>query len=185
MLASAKEITFVTGNRGKFSEAAKLIPGLRQADIGPPEIQADSVEEVARFSVVEAYKQLGKPSCFVEDAGLFVDALNGFPGVYSRYVLDTIGAEGLLKLMGGIENRKAHFEACIAYYDGKKIRVFSGRADGTIAHEGKGKSGFGFDPIFVPKGHARTFAEDYAYKQKVSHRTRALRKFLAFLGKPL
>lgn len=175
---------FVTGNPGKFREAAALMPGLKQADVGVPEIQADSVEEVARFSIEEAYKQLGKP-CFVEDAGLFIDALSGFPGVYSHYVQDTIGNRGVLKLMEGARERGAHFEACIAYHDGEDVHIFKGRVNGTIAHEGKGENGFGFDPIFIPEGHARTFAEDSAYKQQVSHRVKALREFLAFLGKPL
>ena len=175
---------FVTGNPGKFSEAAGLIPGLRQANLEVPEIQADSVEEVARFSVETAYKKLGVP-CFVDDSGMFVDALGGFPGVYSHYVLDTIGNAGVLRLMESAENRKAHFECCIAYHDGKEMHTFGGRVDGELADAARGENGFGFDPIFVPEGHGRTFAEDAAYKKKVSHRTRALREFLGFLGKPL
>ncbi len=175
---------FVTGNPAKFEEASALIPGLKQADIGPPEIQADRLEDVARFSVEYAYKELGEP-CFVEDAGLFVNALNGFPGAYSHYAFDTIGSKGILRLLEGVKDRGARFEACIAYHDGKGVRVFSGRVDGAIASRELGSGGFGFDPIFVPNGHDRTFAEDPAHKQEVSHRARALRKFLGFLGKPL
>ena len=175
---------FVTGNSGKFAEAAGVIPGLVQADLGVPELQADTLEEVASFSVGEAYKELGE-RCFVEDAGLFVDGLKGFPGVYSRFVEDTIGPPGIVKLLEGVENRNATIAAVIAYHDGKDIHLFRGESRGTIALELKGSEGFGVDPIFIPDGKEKTFAEDFAYKERVSHRARALAKFVAFLGKPL
>ena len=171
---------FVTGNPGKFKEAAELIPGLEQADINPPEIQSYSAEEVAMFSVEHAFRELGEP-CFVEDAGTFIDALGGFPGVYSKQVWEKIGLAGVLKLMDGVENRAAKFQAVIAYHDGKEVHVFKGECSGTITTEIRGGKGFGYDPIFVPGGHDKTFAEDFAYKQKVSHRTMALKAFLEFL----
>lgn len=175
---------FVTGNNAKFAEAVKLIPGLKQAKLDVPEIQSDSLEEVARFSIEYAFKELGE-ACFVEDAGLFIDALKGFPGLYSRYILDTIGNVGVLKLMEGAKNRKAHFETCVAYHDGKEIHVFRGRVDGTIAEAVRGNQvgNFGFDPVFIPEGREKTFAEDFEYKQSVSHRRIGLEKFLEFLQK--
>ena len=171
---------FVTGNPGKFQEAAALMPWLEQATLEVPEIQSNSLEEVARFSVEYAHKELGEP-CFVEDAGIFVDALNGFPGVYSRYAYDTIGPAGILRLMDGVEHRSAHFGACIAYHDGTQVHVFKGRCGGTIAQSLRGTSGFGFDPIFVPAGREKTFAEDLGGKQELSHRIKALEAFLEFL----
>ena len=177
---------FVTGNKGKFIAAQKLIPGLEQADLDPPEIQSDSNEEIAVYSVRHAFRQLKMP-CFVDDAGFYLKALNGFPGTYSRYVLDTIGNTGVLKLMEGVEDRSAWFEACIAYHDGKEVRVFKGRVDGTMATEARGGQygNFGFDPVFVPEGREKTFAEDMEHKDRVSHRRKALDAFLTFLAKPL
>jgi len=172
---------FVTGNKGKFKEASLVIPGLKQADLGVPEIQADTLEEVARFSIEHAYARLHEP-CFVEDAGLFVHALKGFPGPYSKFVNHTLDCGGLLKLMQGEKDRGAYFEACIAYHDGKKVHTFTGRCDGTIALAGKGRTGFGFDPVFLPEGSKKTFAEDEGYKNTVSHRRRALDGLTAFLN---
>ncbi|MCK4328185.1 MAG: XTP/dITP diphosphatase [Candidatus Diapherotrites archaeon] len=176
---------FVTGNPGKFKEAVGLIPGLKQSDIHPLELQADSLEEVAVFSIRHAFEELEEP-CFVEDAGLFISALNGFPGVYSKPVWEKIGLKGVLKLLDGAGNRSAVFRAVIAYHDGEKIHTFKGECRGSIAMEKRGTSGFGFDPVFVPEGHEKTFAEDFAYKQQVSHRARALKAFLRTLQpKPL
>ncbi|MFC2175290.1 RdgB/HAM1 family non-canonical purine NTP pyrophosphatase [archaeon] len=173
---------FVTGNPGKFVEAAKLIPGLKQSNAHPPEIQADSLEEVAVFSIKHAFKELGEP-CFVEDAGLFIEALNGFPGVYSKPVWERIGLTGVLKLLEGAEGRSAVFRAVIAYHNGGEIQTFKGECKGTISETIRGEQGFGFDPIFVPEGREKTFAEDFAYKQEVSHRAMALKGFLANLYK--
>lgn len=173
---------FVTSNKGKFIAAQKLIPGLKHVNLNLPEIQSESNEEIAVHSVKYAFQQLREP-CFVDDSGFYVEALNGFPGPYSKYVFNTIGNTGVLKLMQGVENRKAWFEACIAYHDGNEIHVFKGRADGTIAYEMRGNQygSFGFDPVFIPNGWEKTFAEDIDHKDKVSHRRKALDAFIEFL----
>ena len=134
------------------------------------------------------YDRTGE-SCFADDTGLEVDALNGAPGVYSaRYAgeaknsLDNMAL--LLKNMSGIQNRKARFRTVIALIlDGKEY-LFEGIVNGTIAEEPRGTAGFGYDPLFVPDGYSTTFAEmDSDAKNAISHRGRAVEKLAAFLLK--
>jgi len=177
-------LIFVTGNRHKFEEvseiAAKHGLKLEMRDLPCKEIQADELEEIARQSAVDACASLGKP-CFVEDAGLFVRALRGFPGPYSSYVFRTLGNSVLLKLMAGVSDRSAEFRSAVGYCEpGSKPSVFQGRITGSVGYEARGSKGFGFDPIFSPdKGDGRTFAEmTIAEKNALSHRAQAIKKFL-------
>lgn len=140
------------------------------------EIRSDSLEEIARDAVEAAFKQCGKP-VFVEDTGLFINGLNGFPGSYSAWTLQKIGVDGVLKLLSEVEDRSAYFEACIAYHDGERISVFHGRCDGSIAEKAMGESGFGYDPIFVPAGHSQTFAQSIGLKKDLSHRYKSVLEF--------
>ena len=177
-------LIFVTGNRHKFEEvseiAAKHGLKLEMRDLPCEEIQADELEEVASQSAVDACTLLGKP-CFVEDAGLSVRAFRGFPGPYSSYVFRTMGNDGLLKLMANLNDRRAEFRSAVGYCKpNSKPIIFSGRVRGKIAPRARGSHGFGFDPIFVPsEGGGRTFAEmTVAEKNVISHRARAIKKFL-------
>lgn len=117
---------------------------------------------------------------FIDDSGLFVDALKGFPGVYSSYVFKTLGCEGILRLMEGVEGRGARFECCIGYMEpGGDPYIAKGVAHGTISRGMAGTGGFGYDPIFVPEGGSRTYAQiDVAEKNTLSHRGRAMAKFI-------
>ncbi|MEM0351350.1 MAG: XTP/dITP diphosphatase, partial [Archaeoglobaceae archaeon] len=142
------------------------------------EPQGSSLEEIAIKSAKNLAREINSPF-FIEDSGLFIESLNGFPGPYSSYVFKTIGNDGILKLMEGVENRKAYFKAVIAYFDGSKILTFDGIVYGEIAREMRGKKGFGFDPIFLYGD--RTFAEMGEEKNLVSHRRRALEKFFKYL----
>jgi len=107
-------IYFVTSNKGKQAEARAIFGDLVQKDIGYTEIQADTLDEVAAYGIKEVAARLDSP-VMIEDAGLFVEALGGFPGVYSAYVQRTIGNAGILRLMEGEENRNAHFKSVVAY----------------------------------------------------------------------
>lgn len=134
------------------------------------------------------YDRTGE-SCFADDTGLEVDALNGAPGVYSaRYAGDAKNSFDnmalLLKNMSGKQNRKARFRTVIALIlDGKEY-LFEGIVNGTIAEEPRGTAGFGYDPLFVPDGYSTTFAEmDSEAKNAISHRGRAVEKLAAFLLK--
>jgi XTP/dITP diphosphohydrolase len=173
-------IYFVTSNKGKFAEASDIFAGLEQQNIGYTEIQADTLEEVAAFGIMEVTARLNGP-VMIEDAGLFVQALKGFPGVYSAYVQRTIGNAGILRLMQGLENRNAFFKSVVAYAEpGQEPVMFSGEVHGAIGFEQRGEKGFGYDPIFYIKGISLGEMET-DQKNKISHRgasMRALRKWL-------
>jgi XTP/dITP diphosphohydrolase len=188
-----KVIFFATNNINKFNETRKVLAEHKIAvgmlRVKTLEIQNDGLKEIAESSVIDAFKGVKLP-IIVEDAGLFVDALGGFPGPYAAYVYKTIGNRGLLRLMERVEDRSARFQSVIAYfYSGLKLPVcFDGEVVGDIIREerkGKGKSGFGFDPVFKPAGSCKTFAEmNLAEKNMFSHRAKALRKFAKWYKKP-
>ena len=111
----------------------------------------------------------------IDDSGLFVEALHGFPGVYSAHAFESLGCRGILRLMEEEVKRVAEFRCCAGYVDEESSKiVVTGKVRGTIIREERGTGGFGFDPIFVPDGHERTFAEmGLEEKNSVSHRGRA------------
>ena len=181
-------LAFVTSNPGKVEEARKYFEPLGvevyQLRVEYPEIQADTLEEVAEYGVKWLAERIGEPF-FLDDSGLFVEALRGFPGVYSAYVYKTLGYRGILKLLEGETNRRAYFKSVIAYWDGE-LHIFTGRVDGEITTEPRGRGGFGFDPVFKPDGFAKTFAEmTTEEKNEISHRGRALRAFAEWLKENL
>jgi XTP/dITP diphosphohydrolase len=138
-----------------------------------------NIHKFQEAQLVLSVKNCGLP-VFVEDAGLFVEALNGFPGPYSKYVYNTVGVKGILKLMKNVENRKAYFMSVVAFGSpDEQPTCFIGKVNGTLSLQEMGTSGFGYDPIFVPsKGDGRTFAKmTTTEKNGYSHRTEALRKF--------
>jgi len=178
----------VTSNPGKAREFESIFSGyglsFRIEPIKTPEIQAVDLRVIAEQSAIYAYDILREP-VLVEDAGLFIDALNGFPGPFSSYVYRTIGIRGILKLMENVEDRRARFLSVIAFYTPMigGVKIFTGEVEGYIAREPRGSGGFGFDPIFIPaEGDGRTFAEQsIEEKNKLSHRARAARKFAEWM----
>jgi XTP/dITP diphosphohydrolase len=185
-------IFFATNNINKFNEARKVLEEYKIAvgmlRVKTLEIQSESLEEIAKTSVIEAFEKCNLP-VIAEDAGLFIEALKGFPGPYAAYVYKTIGNRGLLRLMENVENRKAEFQSAVAFYSSefKSPICFKGEAIGEITKEerkGYHKSGFGFDPIFKPANCNRTFAEmSLTEKNMHSHRAKALHKFAEWYKK--
>ncbi|MHA1272001.1 MAG: XTP/dITP diphosphatase [Promethearchaeota archaeon] len=182
---------FITGNQNKFNEVKEIFKKnninlkLEQLDLHPIECQAERLEDIAKFKLKSIMDKVNG-SFFVEDAGFFVDIpLKGFPGVYSSYVFKTIGNEGILRLIDDFSSSKAHFEAVIAFYNEKddNIYTFDGRIDGKVSNSKRGKYGFGFDPIFIPNSVPnKTFGElTIKEKNEISHRGKALKKFIEFL----
>lgn len=178
----APPVLFATSNLGKLEEAREILRpfGVRveQFDGKGIEIQAESTGEVAAFSSRGAAKAAGR-AVLVEDAGLFVRSLGGFPGPFSAYVFKTIGVGGLVTLLEGRRSRSASFVSSVAYCEPSgQPRLFEGSAKGTIADAPRGKMGFGFDPIFVPLGGTRTFGElTLEEKSAVSHRANSMKRF--------
>ncbi len=171
------DVLFVSSNKNKFNEAKNILSknginlGFFKSSLR--EIQAESIKEIAALKVDEAYRQCNKP-VIVEDAGLFVESLNGFPGPFSSYVFKTIGNSGILRLVK--TNRKAKFQSVVAYCDNKYgVVLFDAKVEGKISKNSKGK-GWGYDPIFTPNGQNKTYAM-LSNKNQISHRYKALKKF--------
>lgn len=151
-----------------------------------PEIQAESLEITIIPGLDWAASKFDGP-VMIDDSGLFIDALKGFPGVYSSYVFKTLSCDGILSLMKGQKDRGARFECCIGLQaPGKEPFIAKGIANGVIASKKTGSGGFGYDPIFVPDGHTGTYAElEIEEKNRISHRGKAIAILLEELPKLL
>ena len=185
-------LIFATSNHNKVKEIRGLLPSnfdvKSLADIGFDEDIPETSPTIHENAIQKAkylFERLHLP-CFAEDTGLEVKALNGEPGIYSaRYA----GAdrnpeknmEKLLSKLKGTNDRSARFKTVIAYIDDQgSVSTFEGIVIGTIISEKRGKMGFGYDPIFIPDGFDQSFAQmTLAQKANISHRSRALKKFLA------
>lgn len=179
------QIAYVTNNPNKARESVSILREMgvevEVVQVNVIEVQSDDILEIAKFRARDAYRQLKRP-VIVEDAGLFIDALTGFPGPYSSYVFRTIGIDGILKLMRGVRRRSATFKSVVAFHDGRRVRAFVGRVKGRISLKPQGLS-WGFDPIFEPKGlGGLTYAQlPPEVKNQVSHRRKALEKLVRYL----
>ena len=181
------DVIFASSNMNKFFEAQTILAefGIKPIHylLDLLEIQDDSLSKIAEQKAVFAYnesrlmKSVGAPkpsAVIVEDDGLFIDSLSGFPGPFSSYAFKTLGNNGILKLVGN--NRNAQFRAVIAYCDSnEKPKLFESSIAGTISENIQGK-GWGYEPIFIPENQTKTYAE-LADKNKLSHRYESLKKF--------
>jgi XTP/dITP diphosphohydrolase len=186
-------IFFATNNINKFNEARRVLGDYKIAAgmlrVKSLEIQSENLQEIASASAEDAFRRCNLP-IIVEDAGLFIEALKGFPGPYSAYTYKTIGNAGLLQTMKSIRERKAKFQSVVAYRSANiDLPIcFKGEIAGEITlkeHRSKANGGFGFDPIFTPVNSNKTFAEMSMHeKNRHSHRAMALRKFAEWYKKP-
>jgi len=190
-------IVFATRNPYKIQEVEQLlqskleIQGLE--DIGCEEVLPETSPSIKGNALEKAQfvHNNYKVDCFAEDTGLEVEALNGEPGVYSaRYAGpahdDEANMSLLLANLKGIEEREAQFHTVIALILDGEEHTFEGVVQGQIIHTKKGNQGFGYDPIFMPKGYNRTFGQmSPEEKNKISHRAQAIQKLTAFLGKKI
>lgn len=175
------DVTFVSSNRHKYAESQEILQsfgirlGFLKSDL--LEIQSDSIYDIARQKALNAYAKCKRP-VIIEDDALAVRSLAGFPGPYSSYVFKTIGNAGVASLVKG--DRRAHFSAVIAFCDKSRRPVlFEGVTHGKISKKPRG-DGWGYDPIFIPSGKTRTYAE--IEKNTLSHRYRALAKFASWFA---
>jgi len=158
-----KELIFATGNSLKFAIAQKALEGtdivLIQQKLDLPEIQSEDGKEIASFSAQWGSNLLKKP-IVVSDAGYYIEALNGFPGPFIKYINQWLTAEDLLRLMEGKENRNAFIKECIAYCEsGGEPVCFFGDFKGTIAREAGAKGATPINEIFIPDGLTRPESE--------------------------
>ena len=180
------ELTLVSGNKRKVGQLLKLLePDFRVRVLKKeyPEIQHDDPSEISKAAAKMLANRL-KKMVVVEDSGLFVPALKNFPGPWTKYSHNTIGNKGILKLMEGVKSRKAYYRSSLGLCaPGRKPVCFTGMEEGVIAHQAKGRKGWGQDPIFVPKGRKRTYGQIGCEKGYYPYREKAVKKLREFLLK--
>ncbi len=187
------DIYFASANKNKIKEINALLPesftvhGIADLIQGDLEETGSTLEENALMKARAIFKLTGVHS-FADDTGLEVHALNNAPGVYSaRYAgsqrNDQDNIQKLLEELRNKSSRKAQFRTVIAFVDGKQEKLFEGVVEGTISFQPSGNMGFGYDPVFIPEGESRTFAEmTLEEKNGISHRARAFRAFADFMS---
>ncbi|QTY27219.1 non-canonical purine NTP diphosphatase [Flavobacterium sp. CS20] len=186
-------LVFATHNHHKLTEVKAILPqfieSLSLNDINCHEDiaeTANSIEGNAQLKARYVFKNYNLP-CFADDTGLFVNALNGEPGVYSaRYAGGQKNAQAniqkLMQNLNHVQDRSAYFKTVIAFKTQNEEKIFTGICKGEITKTPSGKSGFGYDPIFKPQGYTETFAAlDANTKNQISHRSLALQKFIDYL----
>lgn len=187
------KLVFATNNPNKLKEVRQLIPSsiqllsLRDIDCDDDIAETGStIRENAYIKSRYIYEKFGM-NCFADDTGLEVDAIGGRPGVYSARFAGPAGRseENIKKLLTelkGVDNRKANFRTVISLMIDGKDQAFEGVVNGVITKEEEGQNGFGYDPVFLPDGHDKTFAEmSDAEKNQISHRGIAVRKLAAYI----
>jgi XTP/dITP diphosphohydrolase len=185
-------LLFATNNPHKLQEVQLILEGWHIQSLAECHISCEIPETgqtleanaIEKATFIRDHYHL---DCFAEDTGLEVEALDGAPGVYTaRYAGALADAtSNMLKLLHALEgarNRKARFRTVLALCLEGEVHLFEGIVDGTIAMQASGKGGFGYDPIFIPDGYKKTFAElPPEVKKAISHRARAVAKLTAFL----
>ena len=174
-------IYFITGNKNKLGEVKLVLPDVEQLDIDLPEIQEIDAKEIIRKKLLEALNH-AKGEFIVEDTSLYLDCLKGLPGPLIKWFLKTVGNNGLAEIAEKLGNDRAEAKTIIGYAKNhEEIYFFEGAIKGRIV-EPRGESNFGWDPIFLPDVHTKTFAEmNREEKNEISMRRNALNKLSEFL----
>lgn len=179
-------INFITSNKNKVKEFKQILePEIKVAHIemSYPELRSDNPEEIAKRSAQMLANKL-KKTIVVEDSGLFIKALNDFPGTCSAYIHKRIGLQGIIKLMEGIKDRECTYKSAVAYCEPRKKPIsFLGEERGCVARSAKGHFGFGHDPIFIPEGKNKTYGEMENCIEIKKFRRKAVEKLKNYLFK--
>lgn len=175
----------VTGNPGKLAESRRLCGaelGIVQLDL--PEIQSLDIHEVLQAKAENAFARLSRP-LVVEETGLELVALNGFPGALVKWVLACVGAEGIARMGLAFGDSRATARCALLYRDSQRMVSAEGAVSGHLVLPARGQEGFGWDPVFQPDSHEQTFAEmSGEQKDRISHRGNAWRQLVELLGRP-
>ena len=159
-----EDIIFVTHNKGKIASAKKELKNVnfKVFEYELEEPRSDDIKYISKYKVLEAYKIVNKP-CISLDCGFWIDELDGFPRAFVNFALDTIGIDGILKLMEGKDNRACKFTECLSYYDGKDVYQFMGKHDGFLTDKILGtdsdKKWSDLWYVFKPYGYEKTLAQ--------------------------
>lgn len=174
---------FVTGNRNKLREARRLCGcDLHAKHVDLPEIQSLAIEEVLHYKA-QAARAVVESRFVVEETGLELEAMNRFPGPLVKWMLESMGATGIASIAQGLDNPRATARCRLHYQDGDVVFTGEGSTTGTLVLPPRGAHGFGWDPVFVPDGETRTYAElAPEEKDRLSHRGRAWRALIARLS---
>jgi len=176
------KLTFITGNAAKAEQLGRHLdfPVVHQK-VDLTEVQSLDLAEIVEHKAKEAFKLVGTP-VLIEDTALVFNALGRLPGPLIKWFLTELDNEGLARLLDGYNDRSAKAEVLFGLYDGQELRTFYGCAEGSISETPRGERGFGWDPIFIPKGHNKTWGEMTPDEQKeTSMRRIALKKLEAEL----
>ena len=189
------ELVFATSNKGKYNEVKKMMPrninllSLNDLNfIGDIQETGKTLKQNAKIKSDFIYKNYNT-NCFADDSGLEIDSLKGLPGVYSaRFAGNNCKSqdniEKVWRLLTGYKNTNAKLKSVFSLNINGKTFFFEGKIEGKIIYDQRGQNGFGYDSIFIPNGHKKTFAElDLIEKNKISHRSKALKKLIIFLDK--
>lgn len=189
------KLVFATNNSNKIAEVSNLISNqiaiISLKDIGCNEDIVESEDTIIDNAILKAnyIKNNYGYDCFADDTGLEVDFLNGRPGVYSKRFAgenstDELNMGKLLECMKESNNRNARFRTVIALNINNQVITFTGVCEGEILKQRKGNNGFGYDPIFLPKGYNNSFGEmSIIEKNEIAHRSKAVKKLINYLNK--
>ena len=177
-----QKFTFITGNAGKAKYLSDYFHApVDHVKLDLHEIQSLNLREVVDDKARRAYTIVGSP-VLVEDVSLIFNGLKKLPGPLIKWFLETLGNDGLCRLLDSLDDRSAFAEVEFAICDEKGVHTFGGSMEGTIAENPRGEMGFGWDPIFIPEGHSKTWAEmTDDEKHATSMRKIALEKVSSFL----
>lgn len=179
-------LVLVTGNRSKLAEAQRLAGAagqrLEAIEVDLPEIQSLDMEEVLRAKARQAWESVGRP-LVVEETGLELVALNGFPGPLVKWMLAAVGGDGIARTALALAEPRAKAVCLLMWTDGARTLLARGETAGDLVLPPRGGNGFGWDPVFRPAGEARTYGElADLEKDRIGHRGRAWRDLLTQLG---
>lgn len=176
------DLTVVTSSPDKLTEINEILgTNHKVSKIDIPEIQSLDLNEVITHKAKEAYQKLKKP-VLVEDVSFEIKALKGLPGTFIKFFLKTLGTEGTVALVKG-KNTDTKVTTAAAIFDGKNFKIFNGTIYGTLSKRDRGKYGFGFDKVFIPKGYQKTLAQmQPSLKNKISHRAKVLEMVKKYLS---
>lgn len=178
-----RKLIFVTGNHNKLADMRRMMSNFEidHVEFEVPEIQSIDPVEVAKYKIKYAYEQIKKP-CFVIDAGVNIEVLNGFPGAFVKPFYKCLGIDGIANLIKKMGNGKCIHRIVLAYYNGKTTKIFETEVKGEFLTKSRGKNGYDWDPLFLPLGYKKTNAEmEPEEKAKMFENNGVVKQFIEYL----